>query len=205
MEKVNLGYEMIQLLIPQRRPFLMIDRIVEFEIEPSPRIICVKNCSANESFFDGHYPSLAIMPGALTFEGMGQAANALAAICTLHDCFVKSKEDPSTLASHLKNLQFGYSLNKAYRPKMASQFESIVCNRDGNLEFGMVGATTLKFLEPVFAGSVIEYHATLTTIVDRYMHFDVETVVDNTVKAKGTLSTIKGLGVQHHLGHPKGV
>jgi hypothetical protein len=73
---------------------------------------------------------------------------AFAAILTLHECFVKSKEDSSALASHLKNLQFGYSLNKAYRPKMASQFEPIVRNRDGNLEFGMVGATNFIITVP---------------------------------------------------------
>lgn len=54
------------------------------------------------------------------------SANALAVLLTLHECFVKSNKAPSTLPAHLKNLQFGYSLNKAYHPKMASQFESIV-------------------------------------------------------------------------------
>ena len=61
--------------LPQRYPFLMIDRVKE--IEPGKRIIAVKNVSANEPHFEGHFPGRPIMPGVLILEAMAQAAGLL--------------------------------------------------------------------------------------------------------------------------------
>ncbi len=61
--------------LPQRFPFLMIDR-VEL-LEPGKRIVAVKNVSANEPYFPGHFPGRPIMPGVLILEAMAQAAGIL--------------------------------------------------------------------------------------------------------------------------------
>jgi 3-hydroxyacyl-[acyl-carrier-protein] dehydratase len=61
--------------LPQRYPFLMIDRVIE--IEPDKRIVAVKNVSANEPHFAGHFPGRPIMPGVLILEAMAQAAGLL--------------------------------------------------------------------------------------------------------------------------------
>lgn len=57
--------------IPHRYPFLMIDRIVEFE--PDSHIVCLKNVTINEPFFQGHFPGEPVMPGVLLAEAMAQA------------------------------------------------------------------------------------------------------------------------------------
>lgn len=57
--------------IPHRYPFLMIDRIVAFE--PDRHIVCLKNVTINESFFQGHFPGEPVMPGVLLAEAMAQA------------------------------------------------------------------------------------------------------------------------------------
>ena len=57
--------------LPHRYPFLLIDRIVEFE--PGKRVVALKNVSINEPFFQGHFPDLPIMPGVLVVEAMAQA------------------------------------------------------------------------------------------------------------------------------------
>jgi 3-hydroxyacyl-[acyl-carrier-protein] dehydratase len=61
--------------LPQRYPVLMIDRVKE--IEPGKRIVALKNVSANEPHFQGHFPGRPIMPGVLILEAMAQAAGIL--------------------------------------------------------------------------------------------------------------------------------
>jgi 3-hydroxyacyl-[acyl-carrier-protein] dehydratase len=61
--------------LPQRFPMMMLDRVKEFE--PFKRIVAVKNVSANEPYFPGHFPQRPIMPGLLILEAMAQAAGVL--------------------------------------------------------------------------------------------------------------------------------
>ena len=57
--------------LPHRYPFLLIDRVVEFE--PAKRLVAIKNVTINEPFFQGHFPGYPIMPGVLVVEAMAQA------------------------------------------------------------------------------------------------------------------------------------
>jgi 3-hydroxyacyl-[acyl-carrier-protein] dehydratase len=61
--------------LPQRYPLLLIDRVKE--CEPGKRIVALKNVSANEPYFQGHFPGRPIMPGVLILEAMAQAAGLL--------------------------------------------------------------------------------------------------------------------------------
>ncbi|MCX5970890.1 MAG: 3-hydroxyacyl-ACP dehydratase FabZ [Coprothermobacterota bacterium] len=66
--------DVVQILriIPHRYPFLFVDRILEFE--PGEYAEGIKNVTANEPFFQGHFPSNPIMPGVLLLEAIGQVA-----------------------------------------------------------------------------------------------------------------------------------
>lgn len=64
----------IRRILPHRYPFLLVDRIVELEQE---RIVGVKNVTANEPFFVGHFPEFPVMPGVLIVEAMAQTAGVL--------------------------------------------------------------------------------------------------------------------------------
>ncbi len=66
----------IQKLLPHRYPFLLVDRVVEFE--KGERIRAYKNVSFNEPYFTGHFPVKPIMPGVLILEALAQAAGILA-------------------------------------------------------------------------------------------------------------------------------
>ncbi len=61
----------IMKFLPHRYPFLMIDKVVEWE--PGKRVVCVKNVTFNEPQFTGHFPGNPIMPGVLITEALAQA------------------------------------------------------------------------------------------------------------------------------------
>jgi 3-hydroxyacyl-[acyl-carrier-protein] dehydratase len=61
----------IMNFLPHRYPFLLLDRIIEFE--PAKRAVAIKNVTINEPFFQGHFPGYPIMPGVLVVEAMAQA------------------------------------------------------------------------------------------------------------------------------------
>ena len=65
----------IKAYLPQRYPFLMVDRVVEIEL--GKRIKAYKNVTVNEEFFEGHFPPKPIMPGVLIIEALAQAAGVL--------------------------------------------------------------------------------------------------------------------------------
>ena len=65
----------IQRILPHRYPFLMVDRVIM--LEPGKRAVGVKNVTANEEFFSGHYPGQPIMPGVLIIEAMAQLGGIL--------------------------------------------------------------------------------------------------------------------------------
>lgn len=65
----------IRKLLPHRYPFLLVDRVVEFEA--GKRVLCYKNVSANEQFFEGHFPDRPVMPGVLVIEALAQAGGIL--------------------------------------------------------------------------------------------------------------------------------
>lgn len=73
--KMPLGHEEICAILPHRYPFLLVDRILE--IEPGVRCVGVKNVSANEEHFNGHFPGHPVMPGVLILEAMAQVAGVL--------------------------------------------------------------------------------------------------------------------------------
>lgn len=60
----------IQQIIPHRYPFLLIDRIVE--LEPGVRAVGIKNVTATEAHFQGHFPDYPVMPGVLQIEAIAQ-------------------------------------------------------------------------------------------------------------------------------------
>lgn len=60
----------IREILPHRYPFLLVDRIVELEAD---RVVAHKGVTANEPYFQGHFPGRSIMPGVLIVEGLGQA------------------------------------------------------------------------------------------------------------------------------------
>jgi 3-hydroxyacyl-[acyl-carrier-protein] dehydratase len=67
-----LNIQQIKEIIPHRYPMLLVDRVIEMDIEDKKYVKAYKNVSANEEFFQGHYPGEPIMPGVLQIEALAQ-------------------------------------------------------------------------------------------------------------------------------------
>lgn len=68
--------EEIKKSLPHRYPFLLVDRVLS--CEPGKHLVALKNVTANEAFFQGHFPIKAVMPGVLIIEALAQTAGLLA-------------------------------------------------------------------------------------------------------------------------------
>jgi 3-hydroxyacyl-[acyl-carrier-protein] dehydratase len=73
---LELDIHKVMELLPHRYPFLLVDRVNEFEEGKS--LTAIKNVTINEPFFQGHFPGQPIMPGVLVLEAMAQATGLLA-------------------------------------------------------------------------------------------------------------------------------
>jgi beta-hydroxyacyl-ACP dehydratase FabZ len=73
---MRLDYPEIIRRLPHRYPFLLVDRVIE--LVDGERVVALKNVSANEPFFEGHFPGRPIMPGVLICEALVQTGGLLA-------------------------------------------------------------------------------------------------------------------------------
>jgi 3-hydroxyacyl-[acyl-carrier-protein] dehydratase len=71
----TLDIDEIKKILPHRYPFLLVDRIIDYET--GKRSVGIKNVSVNEEFFQGHFPAKPIMPGVLIVEAMAQVGGVM--------------------------------------------------------------------------------------------------------------------------------
>jgi|SRR5262245_26642959 len=101
----GMQFDELSALLPQKFPFLMLDRVLS--LEKGKTIVAVKNISGNEIFFLGHFPGMAVMPGALIIESMAQAAILL---------FRKSYEDAEQRLNEGRVFFFGAAKARFLKP-----------------------------------------------------------------------------------------
>jgi 3-hydroxyacyl-[acyl-carrier-protein] dehydratase len=112
----------IQKLLPHRYPFLLVDRVVE--IVPGQKLVAYKNVTANEDFFNGHFPGHPVMPGVLIIEALAQASGILA--------YRTTGFDPTSKVTYLMSID-GARFRKPVLPGDRLQLEIEVVRQKGTL------------------------------------------------------------------------
>lgn len=96
-DRGEIDVEGIKKIVPYDKPFLFLDRVLSLS---NNRVVVVKELTGEEDFFKGHFVGFPIMPGALTVEGMGQAATLLVR------SNIPNHEEKDILAHKLKEVKF---------------------------------------------------------------------------------------------------
>ena len=94
MSETTLNVQEIQALLPHRYPFLLVDRVTA--LVPQERLVARKMVTANEPFFQGHFPGHMVMPGVLILEAMAQASAVLA--------YKSEGKDPKAFVTYLMSI-----------------------------------------------------------------------------------------------------
>lgn len=195
MIELALGSNVIELLIPHRRPLAMVDGVAGFERAPHAAVATFRHVSANEPIFEGHFPGLSLWPGVYTIEGMGQTVNILLVLDGVVREYEKRGGSEADALEGLRNLERGYRLAPGFR---ADKAEALLAPlRDGSVlsRGGMTAAVDVKLLRPVFAGQRIDYRAMLTHTVESLVRCEVSAEVDGQLVAKGTMSSTLGIPI----------
>jgi len=186
-EALRLGPDVVQRLIPHRRPLLLIDGVEAFRSQPQPTLWAHRYITANEEVFAGHFPGLSLWPGVYTQEGLGQTSLLLSVILYLVNAREHAGGTAAELFDMLRDLDPARSLRSGMRRSMWLDQLAAPDPRAG-----MAGQIDMKFLAPVFAGSLLRYRAVLSHTMDSFARFDVEADVDGTVVARGTITGVLG-------------
>lgn len=187
MIDLKLGPDVIEKLLPHRRPFLMVDTVVAYERGKTPRLRACRHVSPNEPVFDGHFPGLHLWPGVYTIEGMGQTGNLLIVLDSIVSTYEKQGGTMDAALEDLRNLERGCKMLPGFDPARAEMMLTGL-GSDALRRGGMSAAVDVKLLCPVFAGQRLDYDVTLTHRVDRLLRFEVRAEVDGRAIAQGVMS-----------------
>lgn len=191
---LELGPDVVQRLIPHRRPLLMVDRIESYEDGQQPVLHAARFISSNEPVFDGHFPGLHLWPGVYTIEGLLQSSNLLHILYVARQLTAAAGHDPDGIFAALKNLELGYRMRPGYQPALTEQFAGLLgVDPDPVSRGGVAGAIDVKLLAPVFAGQRIDYRVCLTRVLEELQRFEVEATVEGRTVAKGVVTSSRGV------------
>ena len=165
----QLDFEQIKQIIPQRFPFLMLDRVVE--IEPGVRVVGLKNLTGNEWFYQGHFPKRAITPGAMICEAIAQTGIVFFHINSASRNLFQNDREKEELISSLGTT----GLTGEDHPGRAN-------SRDVTY---LLGSLKIRFIEPVWPGDQLRIEITPIKLTISAAILNAEVRVEDRVVAKG--------------------
>jgi 3-hydroxyacyl-[acyl-carrier-protein] dehydratase len=164
---MQLDFEEIKKLIPQRFPFIMIDKVLE--VVPGKEATAIKSVSGNEPFFIGHFPEKAIMPGALIIEAMAQTAIIL---------FAAKRNDPSESPSST-TLEKGSITSSPTLEKGGEGGFSDEKKGSHNQPIYYFGSVKARFFHPVVPGDQLKIKAVNVKSLPNGAYVSAEAFVDD--------------------------
>lgn len=170
-----LGADVVSLLLSERQPMIMVDRIIDYRSSPHPQLLAERYVSANEPAFAGHFPDLKLWPGVLTIEGLRQC-------CQLLD-LLRQLEDADLLESLLalqRGLVLREHVDEALRQRVLNALEGMRQTEPSSQTL------RVKLLAPIFAGCVIEYQ--VRQLGQDTNNWSVQAEVEGRTVAKGDIA-----------------
>ncbi|EAT12719.1 beta-hydroxyacyl-ACP dehydratase [Bermanella marisrubri] len=167
---------MLQKLSVFRQPFMMVDRIVNFQDGEKPKIQSIKTVASNEPHFVGHFPGYPVMPGVLIAETFGQTSEYMNLILQFIDSYEQDTgirlEDPHELKAALHCPQ---GIERAQKLQQKTM--------------GFLASQDLKFKGVVYPGDVLEISSEMFLVDSAgFNHFNVEARVGKKIVCSGRMS-----------------
>ncbi|HVK63921.1 MAG TPA: hypothetical protein VM694_05590 [Polyangium sp.] len=193
-DALSLGAAVVLLLLPQRPPLLLVDRIEGYSRTPRPTLHAARAVSVNEPFFSAELPTPPMLPRALALEGIVQAANILQIFVAVQRDLEAIGRNPVELVSALRNTDLGYRLEPGFMPGLGEDILAAI-TMAGPARTGAIGASQLRFLRNVFPGDVLTYEVRLIREGADVQHFEADVEVRGQTVAQGmfSLSKVEGL------------
>jgi 3-hydroxyacyl-[acyl-carrier-protein] dehydratase len=192
-DNLGIGTNVVELLLPHRRPLLMVDTVDAFRPGEEPALVAGRHVSANEGVFDGHFPTLNLWPGIYTIEGMGQSCQLLVIIVEIRRRYEEGGADPDEGLRELVNLERGYTLHPGFDAGRGSAFKERLSQPDAGLDLGLSSSVDVKLLAPVFAGCRLTYEVRLTNRLENHLRFEVAASVEERIVARGSMTAVTGV------------
>ena len=179
------GANVVQHLLPHRRPFLFVDRVRRFRLGEEVRSIeAALQISLNHPVFDGHFPSWAVWPGVYVVEGLGQTAQLLAILEAIRRGGAERNDELLGLKT-LEMLDAAYSLRPGVTP--SDKGLALLEELSSSPVVGLASRIDVRFLERVLPGRQLDYRVEWVLEQHGVLGFDVEASVGGRPVVRGKL------------------
>ncbi|MBW2189488.1 MAG: hypothetical protein JRG93_07845 [Deltaproteobacteria bacterium] len=178
------GANIVERLLPHRRPFLFVDRIKSFRLGEVRSMEAALQISVNDPVFDGHFPDWSVWPGVYVVEGLGQTAQLLSTLDAFRRAGAERQDEMLALRT-LDALDAAYSL----RPGPSPSDEGLALLEDLSKSpvVGLASSIDMRLLDPVFPGCRLDYRVEWTLEHNGVLKFGVEASVAGRPVARGEL------------------